>query len=69
MLAEQRSTRADEEVSSGTTGHLESVQVDARNMIIEKTGHLGAPIVGIGEDFIFGFDPKKMERLLKNRSP
>lgn len=42
---------------------------DARNMIIEKTGHLGAPIVGIGEDFIFGFDPKKMERLLKNRSP
>ncbi|MFZ1127886.1 peptide-methionine (S)-S-oxide reductase MsrA [Methanoregula sp.] len=37
---------------------------DARTMIIEKTGHLGAPIVQIGDEFIFGYDPKKMERLL-----
>ena len=38
---------------------------DARTMIIEKTGHLGAPIVRIGDVFIFGFDRKKMEELLK----
>ena len=39
----------------------------ARAMIIEKTGHLGAPIVQIGDEFIFGYDPKKMESLLKQR--
>jgi glutaredoxin-like YruB-family protein len=38
---------------------------DARDMIVEKTGHLGAPIVQIGDEFIFGYDPKKMENLLK----
>ena len=27
---------------------------EARTMIIEKTGHLGAPIVRIGDEFIFG---------------
>ena len=36
----------------------------ARDMIIEKTGHIGAPVVRIGNEFIFGFDKKKMERLL-----
>jgi len=38
---------------------------EARDMIIEKTGHLGAPIVQIGDQFIFGYDPKKMDSLLK----
>jgi glutaredoxin len=38
---------------------------EARNMIIETTGHLGAPVVRIGDEFIFGFDRKKMEDLLK----
>jgi methionine-S-sulfoxide reductase len=41
---------------------------DARDMIIAKTGHLGAPIVQIGNEFIFGYDPKKMESLLKSLS-
>ncbi len=51
--------------------NVEFVEIDmatneeARNMIIEKTGHLGAPIVQIGNEFIFGYDPKKMENLLK----
>jgi glutaredoxin-like YruB-family protein len=36
----------------------------ARNLIIEQTGHLGAPVVRIGDEFIFGFDKKKMESLL-----
>ena len=50
---------------------VEFVEIDlasndeARDMIIEKTGHLGAPIVQIGDEFIFGYDPKKMESLLK----
>jgi len=38
---------------------------EARDMIIAKTGHIGAPIVQIGDEFIFGFDQKKMESLLK----
>ena len=39
-------------------------------MIIEKTGHLNAPIVRIGDEFIFGYDRKKIESLLKpGRSP
>ncbi|MDD1718753.1 MAG: peptide-methionine (S)-S-oxide reductase MsrA [Methanoregulaceae archaeon] len=51
--------------------HIEFEEIDiagneeARNMIIARTGHLGAPIVQIGDEFIFGFDPKKMEWLLK----
>jgi glutaredoxin len=39
---------------------------EARDMIIAKTGHIGAPIVRIGDEFIFGFDQKKMESLLKH---
>ena len=38
---------------------------DARDMIVAKTGHLGAPIVQIGNEFIFGYDPKKMDGLLE----
>ncbi len=37
---------------------------EARNMVIEKTGHIGSPIVQIGETFIFGFDKRKMDQLL-----
>jgi methionine-S-sulfoxide reductase len=40
---------------------------EARNMIIEKTGHIGAPIVQIGNEFIFGYDRKKMESRLEPR--
>ena len=36
----------------------------ARNYIIEKTGHLSSPIVQIGDEFIVGFDRKKMEKAL-----
>lgn len=54
-----------------TAKHVEFEEIDlasndaARAMIIDKTGHLGAPIVQIGNEFIFGYDPKKMESLLK----
>ncbi len=37
----------------------------ARNFVIEKTGHIGSPVVQIGNEFIIGFDRKKMESLLK----
>jgi len=37
----------------------------ARTLIIEKTGHIGSPVVQIGDTFIFGFDRKKMDALLK----
>jgi peptide-methionine (S)-S-oxide reductase len=37
----------------------------ARNFVIEKTGHISSPIVQIGDEFIVGFDRKKMEMLLK----
>jgi glutaredoxin len=46
--------------------HLASNK-EARDMIITKTGHIGAPIVWIGDEFIFGFDQKKMESQLKQR--
>jgi methionine-S-sulfoxide reductase len=53
-----------------TTRHIGFEEIDlasnedARDRIIQKTGHLGAPIVEIGDEFIFGYDPKKMESLL-----
>ncbi len=37
---------------------------EARNYVIEKTGHISSPIVQIGDEFIIGFDRKKMESLL-----
>jgi peptide-methionine (S)-S-oxide reductase len=37
---------------------------EARNFVIEKTGHISSPIVQIGDKFIVGFDRKKMESLL-----
>ncbi|MEI8331961.1 MAG: glutaredoxin family protein [Methanomicrobiales archaeon] len=37
---------------------------DARNWFIEKTVHTGAPVFQTGDEFIFGFDQKKMENLL-----
>jgi len=36
----------------------------ARELVISKTGHLGSPVVQIGDEFIFGFDPKKMAKAL-----
>ncbi|MDE4908144.1 peptide-methionine (S)-S-oxide reductase MsrA [Methanogenium marinum] len=38
---------------------------EARDLLIEKTGHIGAPVVQIGDEFIFGFDREKMEVLLQ----
>jgi methionine-S-sulfoxide reductase len=37
---------------------------EARNYVREKTGYLSSPIVQIGDEFIIGFDPKKMEKAL-----
>ncbi|MGB9177564.1 MAG: glutaredoxin domain-containing protein [Methanoregula sp.] len=54
-----------------TAKHVEFEEIDlasndaARATIIEKTGHPGVPIVQIRDEFIFGYDPKKMESLLK----
>ncbi len=53
-----------------TSKHLEFTEINmaedeaARNLVKEKTGHIGSPVVRIGEEFIFGFDKKKMEMLL-----
>ena len=38
---------------------------DARILVIEKTGYIGSPVVQIGDEFIIGFDKKKMEKLLQ----
>ena len=37
---------------------------EARSWLIEKTGHIGTPVIQIGDQFVFGFDPKKIESLL-----
>lgn len=39
---------------------------EARDIGIAKTGHIGAPIVKIGDEFIFGYNQKKMESQLKH---
>lgn len=38
---------------------------EARNFVMEKTGHLSSPIVQIGDEFIVGVDRKRMAMLLK----
>lgn len=53
-----------------TSKHIAFTEVDmaadeeARRMVMEKTGHIGSPVVQIGDEFIFGFDQKKIETLL-----
>jgi methionine-S-sulfoxide reductase len=37
---------------------------EARNFVLEKTGFLGSPVVQIGDEFITGFDPKRMQKAL-----
>ncbi|HTY52416.1 MAG TPA: peptide-methionine (S)-S-oxide reductase MsrA [Methanomicrobiales archaeon] len=37
---------------------------EARNLVVSKTGYLGSPVVQIGDEFIPGFDPKKMQKAL-----
>jgi methionine-S-sulfoxide reductase len=37
---------------------------EARNFILEKTGFLSSPVVQIGDEFITGFDPEKMQKAL-----
>ena len=37
---------------------------EARNWLIEKTGYIGAPVIQIGDEFVIGFDRKKIESLL-----
>ena len=36
----------------------------ARNWLIEKTGYISAPVIQIGDQFVFGFDQKKIEGLI-----
>lgn len=38
---------------------------EARKMVIEKTGHIGSPVVQVGDEFIFGFDQQKIEKMLQ----
>ncbi len=37
---------------------------EARNWLIEKTGYIGTPVIQIRDQFVFGFDPKKIASLL-----
>lgn len=36
----------------------------ARQLLVEKTGQMGVPVIAIGEDFIIGFEKKKICELL-----
>ncbi|HXW98788.1 MAG TPA: peptide-methionine (S)-S-oxide reductase MsrA [Methanomicrobiales archaeon] len=36
----------------------------ARNFVLAKTGHLSSPVVQVGDEFIIGFDRKKLEKAL-----
>jgi glutaredoxin-like YruB-family protein len=37
---------------------------EARDYVREKTGFLSSPIIQVGEEFIIGFDPQKLEKAL-----
>jgi glutaredoxin-like YruB-family protein len=37
---------------------------EARNWLIQKSGYIGTPVIQIGDQFVFGFDRKKIESLL-----
>jgi glutaredoxin-like YruB-family protein len=39
--------------------------VEARNWLIEKTGYISAPVIQIGNEFIIGFDRKKIDSLIR----
>ena len=41
---------------------------DAAEMIVDKTGQFGVPVVQIGGEFVVGFDEKALEELLKKHS-
>ena len=53
-----------------TSKHVAFTEIDmaadeeARKMVIEKTGHIGSPVVQVGDEFIFGFDQQKIEKML-----
>lgn len=36
----------------------------ARNLMIEKTGQMGVPVINVGEEYIVGFDQEKLSSLL-----
>jgi glutaredoxin-like YruB-family protein len=42
-----------------------SVDAEKRDEIIEKTGQMGVPIIEIDNEFIIGFDKKKLSELLE----
>ncbi|WAI02171.1 peptide-methionine (S)-S-oxide reductase MsrA [Methanogenium organophilum] len=42
-----------------------SADEGARDLLVEKTGYIGSPVIRIGDEFVFGFDREKMEWLLQ----
>ena len=39
----------------------------ARKRMIEKSGHMGVPVLEIGKEIIVGYDPKAIEKALKKK--
>jgi len=37
---------------------------EVRDWLIEKSGYIGTPVIQIGDEYVFGFDRKKIEDLL-----
>lgn len=46
-----------------------SLDAQARDLLIEKTGRMVVPVVRIGDEFVFGLDVNALERLLGLYSP
>ena len=47
------------------TEHDVASDSDKREEMIEMTGQMGVPVIGIGDDVIIGFDEDKVKELLK----
>jgi glutaredoxin 3 len=41
---------------------------DAAEMIVDKTGQFGVPVIQIGDDFQVGFDEKSIDEFLKKHT-
>lgn len=41
-----------------------SSDADAYADILQKTGQVGVPVITVGEEFVIGFNPKELDRLI-----
>ena len=46
------------------TEHDVAADMEQRQIMIDKSGQMGVPVIFVGEDMIIGFDKKRLEETL-----